>query len=80
MKKKDPEFATLMVQILNLILLTSSELYDVRNSLKNMLNSGSNTQLFTTLYRSWSHNPTALFSLCLLGQIYEHATALIFKL
>ena len=30
--------------------------------------------------RSWSHNPAATFSLCLLARAYEHAAALVFKL
>jgi len=73
--EEDPEFATLMIQTLNLILLTSPELYEVRTSLKNLLKSSSSSKdLFTTLYRSWSHNPAATFSLCLLAQLYEHAS------
>lgn len=34
MNEKDSEFAISMVDILNSILLTSSELFDLRNSLK----------------------------------------------
>ena len=30
--------------------------------------------LFVALYKSWSHNPVATFSLCLLAQAYEVAT------
>ena len=79
---EDYEFATIMIQTLNLILLTSSELSDVRLSLKNLLTNSTtgSKELFATLYRSWSHNPAATFSLCLLSQLYEHATDLIFKL
>jgi hypothetical protein len=33
--------------------------------------------LFTALYRSWCHNPVAVFSLCLLAQAYEHASNLL---
>ncbi|KAJ3168387.1 hypothetical protein HDU87_001186 [Geranomyces variabilis] len=41
-------------------------------------NSDINNQLlFTTLYRSWSHNAVAVFSLCLLAQAYEHAANLL---
>jgi len=29
--------------------------------------------------RSWCHSPTAVFSLCLLAQVYEHASSLVFK-
>ena len=33
--------------------------------------------LFVTLYRSWSHNAVATFTLCLLAQAYEQASALL---
>ncbi|KAJ3162182.1 hypothetical protein HDU88_007103 [Geranomyces variabilis] len=36
-----------------------------------------NQLLFTALYRSWSHNAVAVFSLCLLAQAYEHAANLL---
>eukprot|EP01125_Pyxidicula_operculata_P004646 TRINITY_DN1747_c0_g1_i1.p1 TRINITY_DN1747_c0_g1~~TRINITY_DN1747_c0_g1_i1.p1 ORF type:complete len:1009 (+),score=224.85 TRINITY_DN1747_c0_g1_i1:1091-4117(+) len=75
---EDTEFASLMVQILNLILLTASELVDVRNSLRS-LSTKESVELFTVLYRSWCHNEAAVFSLCLLTQVYEHASHLIFK-
>ena len=32
------------------------------------------------LFRSWSHNPAATFSLCLLSQLYEHTSHLVQKL
>jgi len=34
--------------------------------------------LFTILYKSWCHNPVAVFSLCLLAQAYEHASNLLY--
>ena len=33
--------------------------------------------LFSSLYRSWCHNPVAVFALCLLAQAYEHASNLL---
>jgi len=36
--------------------------------------------LFIALYKSWSHNPVATFSLCLLAQAYELASALVFQI
>lgn len=36
--------------------------------------------LFTILYKSWCHNPVAVFSLCLLAQAYEHASNLLYIL
>ncbi len=35
--------------------------------------------LFTTLYRSWCHNPVATVALCLLTQNYDHASNLVQK-
>lgn len=33
--------------------------------------------LFNVLYRSWSHNAVATFTLCLLAQAYEQACSLL---
>ena len=71
------EFASLMVQSMNLILLTSSELFELRGRLKRSLSSPAGRELFTTLYRAWSHNPVSTFSLCLLSQSYSLSSALI---
>ena len=35
--------------------------------------------LFTTLYRSWCHNPVATIALCLLSQNYKHSSDLVQK-
>ena len=35
--------------------------------------------LFTTLYRSWCHNPVATIALCLLSQNYRHSSDLVQK-
>ena len=78
-KEEDLEFASVMIQTLNIILLTSSELHEMRTNLKDLLNDTSR-DLFTVLYRSWCHNPAATFSLCLLAQAYEHSAALVCKL
>jgi len=59
--QEDLEFATIMVQTLNLILLTSSELFQVRANFRNLKTTSKYNELFTTLYRSWSHNPAAVF-------------------
>lgn len=87
------EFVSTMVQTLNLILLTASELHDLRNILaKSMLKQedtrryrnrlrGTQTddspKVFTTLFRCWCHNPVATFSLCLLAQAYDLSFALV---
>ncbi|XP_049850495.1 protein VAC14 homolog [Schistocerca gregaria] len=71
----DLEFASNVVQKLNLNLLTGAELHGVRASLKSLSPEGE--CLFSCLYKSWSHNPICLFSLCLLAQVYKHAFDLI---
>lgn len=75
-KDEDLEFASIMIQNLNIILITSPELADFRRRLKNH-DSRDGQQLFTSLYRSWCHNAVATFSLCLLAQAYEHASNLL---
>ncbi|XP_060832222.1 protein VAC14 homolog [Bombus pascuorum] len=69
-------FACTMIQTLNVILLTSSELFDLRNKLKD-LDSVESCELFKCLYVSWCHNPVATVALCLLSQHYEHACNII---
>ncbi|KAI9332131.1 vacuolar protein 14 C-terminal Fig4p binding-domain-containing protein [Zopfochytrium polystomum] len=75
-RDEDLEFASSMVQNLNIILITAPELSDVRRRLKN-LDSRDGLVLFAVLYRSWCHNPVATFALCLLAQAYEHAANLL---
>ncbi|KPV76792.1 uncharacterized protein RHOBADRAFT_34234, partial [Rhodotorula graminis WP1] len=75
-KDEDLEFASVMVQNLNLIMITSPELSEFRKRLRT-LDSKDGQNLFVTLYRSWSHNAVATFTLCLLAQAYEQASALL---
>jgi vacuole morphology and inheritance protein 14 len=74
----DAEFASTVIQILNLILLTATELHEVREKLKHLTDG--HQDLFICLYKSWSHNPSSVLSLCLLSQVYKHASDLITKL
>ncbi|KAJ8468744.1 hypothetical protein ONZ51_g9455 [Trametes cubensis] len=76
-KEEDLEFASVMVQKLNMILITSPELAEFRRRLKSHETRQDGQALFITLYRSWCHNPVAVFSLCLLAQAYEHASNLL---
>ncbi|XP_061761061.1 protein VAC14 homolog [Nerophis ophidion] len=76
LKEEDLKFASTMVQTLNTILLTSAELFQLRNQLKDLRTAESGA-LFCCLYRSWCHNPVATVSLCFLTQNYRHAYALI---
>lgn len=57
------------LQALNLILLTSSELSELRVLLKHSLVNSSGKDLFISLYSSWCHSPMATISLCLLAQV-----------
>ncbi|KAJ8593153.1 ARM repeat-containing protein [Rhizopogon salebrosus TDB-379] len=76
-KEEDLEFASEIVQKLNMILITSPELAEFRKRLKSLETRQDGQALFTTLYRSWCHNAVAVFSLCLLAQAYEHASNLL---
>ncbi|MED6180529.1 PtdIns(3,5)P(2) sythesis regulation factor, variant 2 [Stylosanthes scabra] len=73
----DLDFASIMVQALNLILLTSSELSEIRDLLKQSLVNPAGKDLYVSLYASWCHSPMAIISLCLLSQTYQHASTVI---
>ncbi|XP_024591232.1 protein VAC14 homolog [Neophocaena asiaeorientalis asiaeorientalis] len=78
LREEDLKFASTMVHTLNTILLTSTELFQLRNQLKD-LKSPESQNLFCCLYRSWCHNPVTTVSLCFLTQNYRHAYDLIQK-
>ncbi|KAG5038086.1 hypothetical protein JHK86_018926 [Glycine max] len=67
----DLDFASIMVQALNLILLTSSELSEIRDLLKQSLVNPAGKDLYVSLYASWCHSPMAIISLCFLAQLLE---------
>lgn len=68
----DLEFATTMIQTLNLILITAPEVVEMRKVLKR-IDKKEGMGLFMSLYRSWCHNPISCFTLCLWSEAYEHA-------
>ena len=76
LQENDLKFASLMAKTLNIILLTSSELFELRHKLKE-LKTRESCDLFSTLYKSWCHNAVATFSLCLLTQTYQHGCDLL---
>ncbi|XP_011352646.1 protein VAC14 homolog isoform X2 [Ooceraea biroi] len=76
LEEQNLSFACTMIQTLNVILLTSSELFDLRNKLRH-LDSADSCALFECLYVSWCHNPVATVALCLLSQHYRHACNII---
>jgi len=78
--KVDLEFSSVMVQTLNLILLTAPELAPLRKTLRETLsNNNSGVETFVILFKSWCHNPVATFSLCLLAQAYDLSSSLIMR-
>ncbi|KAI8491112.1 PtdIns(3,5)P(2) sythesis regulation factor [Branchiostoma belcheri] len=76
LEEEDLRFAAIMVQTLNSILLTSTELFELRTQLKD-LKTKESCDLFCCLYQSWCHNPVATVSLCLLTQNYRHSCDLL---
>ncbi|WFD43020.1 hypothetical protein MPSI1_001671 [Malassezia psittaci] len=68
----DLDFASIMVQSLNLILVASPELAAFRRKLR-ALDQKENQTLFIGLYRCWCHNAVSVLCLCLMTQVYEHA-------
>ncbi|KAH8236575.1 hypothetical protein KR026_005984 [Drosophila bipectinata] len=70
------KFASTVVRLLNIILLTSTELFELRTSLRTISNEKS-ADLFQCLYKSWAHCPVSTLSLCLLAQSYQHVSRLV---
>ena len=86
------EFVSTLVQTLNLILLTASELHGLRVLLAQAFDrstpdenkvtkkkDGNANDLFDTLFKCWCHSPVATFSFCLLARAYEVAFDLVQK-
>lgn len=73
---KDKDFVSLLVQNATNILLLSPELSSVRLTLRS-LHTTQGSSLFVSLFKTWSYNGVAAFSLCLLAQAYEHAFAVL---
>lgn len=82
------EFVSTMVQTLNLILLTASELHDLRSILSESFDhdrrkratrprNDDGATVFASLFHCWCHNPISTFSLCLLAQAHNLSFALI---
>jgi vacuole morphology and inheritance protein 14 len=79
-EKSDLEFVSIMVQSLNLILLTATELAPLRLVLKGAFQADAapnDKKVFDDLFACWSHSPVSTFSLCLLAQAYDLSSALI---
>lgn len=74
-------FCASMVQTLSVILLTARELQHLRDRLRSFHSSKSPDPViaafFVVLYEAFCHNAVATVSLCLLCELYEHATTLL---
>lgn len=70
------KFTSIMVRKLNNILFTSSELFDLRTTLRNIQNPKS-AALFECLYLCWVNCPVSTISLCLLANCFEHVSNLV---
>ncbi|KAK3603797.1 hypothetical protein CHS0354_042797 [Potamilus streckersoni] len=75
-EETDIKFTCMMVQTLNMILLTSTELFELRTQLKD-LSTKESCSLFCCLYQSWCASPVATIALCYLSQNYRHAADLM---
>lgn len=73
-------FAAMMVQALNLMLLTAPELTDLRSRLQNARHDATSAQLLRTLYNCWCHSACAALGLCFLARAYTHTEAMIHAL
>lgn len=70
------KFTSVMVRVMHTILITSPELFELRQQLKDIRNARS-AALFECLYRCWAHCPVSTLSLCLLAQCYQHVSTLV---
>ncbi|XP_019562748.3 protein VAC14 homolog [Aedes albopictus] len=75
-EKTNLKFTSTMVRTLNMILLTTSDLFELRNTLRDIRNEKS-ASLFECLYKCWSHCAVSTLSLCLLAQCYQHVSEIV---
>ncbi|CAB3410770.1 unnamed protein product [Caenorhabditis bovis] len=66
-------FAQSMVSTLHGVLLTATELFILRDELR-QLKTTESKELFEIMFRVWSNRPIALLGLCLLSQHYKEAS------
>ncbi|PRW60313.1 VAC14-like protein isoform X1 [Chlorella sorokiniana] len=76
-EEDDASFAGAVVQALNLILLTSSQLQELRALLQSSLRSAEAADVFSQLFASWSYSCAASLSLALLAQAHTLACELL---
>jgi vacuole morphology and inheritance protein 14 len=74
------DFCNVLVNILNLVLLTAPEVEPLRETLKRSRRveaSAGDRETFSTLFCCWCHSPVAAISLCLVSQAFELSEALV---
>eukprot|EP01083_Nonionella_stella_P046431 124359_1 len=69
--KKKEGFVGNMVRLMNLILLTTKELYPLRHIIKKCHDNPQSKNIFLILYKTWCCSAVSLLSLCLLAQRYD---------
>lgn len=74
--ESESKFDAMMVRKLNTILFTSSELYELRSTLRNIQDPKS-ASLFHRLYFCWVSCPISTIALCLLANCFEHVLQLV---
>eukprot|EP00210_Caulerpa_lentillifera_P003830 g3658.t1 len=75
--KFDTEFASTMVQALNVLLVTSPELIDLPRLLREGLSNSETKEFFLVLFPAWSKSVCAVLTICFLARAYELAWKLI---
>ena len=76
-REEDSEFASRMVQALNILLLTAPEMLNLREELRGALDDPAGASLFRDLYLSWANSAAATLALCLLCKAFEHAVSVL---
>ena len=76
-EEEDSEFASRMVQVLNILLLTAPEMLSLREELRGALANPAGASLFRNLYVSWANSAAATLALCLLSRAFEHAVGVL---
>lgn len=74
--ESESKFDAMMVRKLNTILFTSSELFELRSTLRNIQDPKS-ASLFQCLYLCWATCPISTIALCLLANCFEHVSQLV---
>lgn len=75
LEEKDIQFCSLMIQSLNIILLTANTMH--MQSLRLSMDAEVNDELFIDLFGAWCYDPISTLSLCLMARMYELGAKLV---